>query len=295
MLQILRKIENVFQSAFEGGTQSANSSDKIEPLDLVRQIEREIERNKRIFINDRTYVAHKIVIHLHAPTQSRIEEYEALFNNPDFRKYLEEYIAEKGYQLLDHIRIVVQCHQEMIPEFGKRHCFVEFSWPQATSDPGEVTVVLDMQNNRILSVNAPRSEVAETAWLDVLEGKAYQSRVTIGRSQFNVGRTENVLNSKGDKLLRVNHLAFVRPAAGDAINRTVSRQHARIEYRGKSFFLYDTGSQNGTSVQRGTMTIFVPQMGPAAEGIEIEDGDVLMFGSARVAFHVGKAGETVPR
>ena len=286
MLGILRKLESMLQSAFEGSP--ALGGGDFAPLDLVRQIEREIERNKRVFINDQTYIAHKLVIHLYAPTRSCIEEYEALFNNPTFRKYIEDYVAEREYQLLDHIRIVIQCHQELLPEFGKRRCFVEFSWPQASSDPGEVTVVLDPHNSgRLLSVNAPVSALPVPAWLEVLEGKTYHSRVPINRRDFYIGRTENVLHPRTQQVIRINHLAFERPAAEDAINRSVSREHALVSYRDGSFRLSDTGSQNHTTVERGSSTILVPETGPTTEPVALEDGDVICFGSARARFHLG--------
>jgi hypothetical protein len=286
MISLLKKLERALQNAIEGS--SALTAKDIQPLDLVRQIQREIESNKRVFINDQTYVAHKLIIHLYAPTPAKIEEYEALFNNPEFQQYLEAYIKEKGYQLLDRIRIGIQCHQEALPQFHRRHCFVAFSWPQVGGDPGEITVLLDPENeHRILTVNAPRGEVSQAAWLEVIEGNAYKNRCRITRREFNVGRGENVLQHKTGKLLRTNQLAFVPSSAGDIVNRSVSRQHAQIVWRGNAFFLYDNGSQNGTSVERGKSVLLVPHVTSASDGIELMDGDFLLFGRARIRFHIG--------
>jgi len=284
MIGILRKIEDMLQNAIEAGGSALTARD-IQPLDLVRQIEKEIERNKRVFINDQTFVAHKLLIHLYAPGPAKVEEYEALFNNAEFHQYLEDYIREKGYHLLDRIHIGIQCHQEALPQFGKRPCFVEFSWPQVGGDPGEVTVLLDPENeSKILSVHAPKEEVRAEAWLEVLEGETWQSRCRITRREFNIGRGENVLHYKTGKILRVNHLAFKRPAAGDIANRSVSRQHARIAARGTAFFLLDTGSQNGTSVERGNSVLLVPRSTPAGHGVELKDGDMIVLGQARIRF-----------
>lgn len=285
MIGLLRKIEAGLQSAIEGG---GLSKDDVQPLDLVRQIEREIERNKKAFINDQIYVPHKMVIHLYAPVPGKVEEYEALFNNAEFRGYLEQYIKEQGYTLLDRIRITVQCHSETAPEFRGRHCFVEFSWPQQVSDPGEMTVVLDpADERRIVSMQPTEAEVVQEAWLEVVEGDAYQARAKITRREFNIGRTENVLHHQTKRVLRVNHLAFKRPGEGDAINRSVSRQHGKIVSRGGAFHFYDTGSQNGSSILRGGSTILVPRGGAAGEGIALKDGDVLVLGRAKVRFRQG--------
>ena len=286
MIGILRRIEDLLQSVIEGS--SSLSSGDVQPLDLVRQIEKEIERNKRVFINDQTYVAHKMLIHLYAPNSAKVEEYEALFNNAEFQKYLEDYIHEKGYQLLDRILIGIQCHQEIRPEFGRRPCFVEFSWPQVGTDPGEVTVLLDPDNDRkILSVNAPKHEVPQDAWLEVVEGEAYRGLCRIVRRECNIGRSENVLHNRTGKLLRVNQLAFKKPGPEDATNQSVSRCHARIFWRGKAFFLMDTGSQNGTSVERGKSVILLPRPTPPGDGVELQDGDILVLGRARIRFHLG--------
>jgi hypothetical protein len=285
-MRILRKIENALQTAIESS--SALNLRDVQPLDIVRQIEREIERNKKIFIHDQTYVPHKMIIHLYAPTPAMVEEYEALFNNPKFQKYIEDYIQSKGYLLLDRIHVGIQCHREPIQQFKRRECFVEFSWPQASADPGEVTIFLDPENEKkIWSIQAPRDEVTQEAWLELLEGEAYCKTAKIMRREFNIGRGENVLNGKTGKLLRVNHLAFCKPGAADVVNRSVSRQHARIIYRDKSFIFYDTGSQNGTSVERGKTVLPLQRPTLEGDGVELHDEDVLVVGRARVAFHIG--------
>jgi hypothetical protein len=285
-MRILQKIENALQTVIEGS--SALNTSKVQPLDIVRQIEREIERNKKIFINDQTYVAHKMMVHLYAPTPAKVEEYEALFNNPMFQKYVEDYIKSKGYLMLDRMHIGIQCHQEPLPEFSRRECFVEFSWPQASSDPGEVTILLDPENEKkIWSVQAPRDEVSQEAWLELLEGQAYRKACKISRREFNIGRGENILNNKTGKLLRINQLVFCLPGPGDIVNRSISRQHARIVWRGKSFIFYDTGSQNGTSVERGKSVLPLSRPTLEGDGVELQDGDVLIIGRARVAFHLG--------
>jgi hypothetical protein len=286
MIRWLRKVEAALQNAIESG--SALKPADVEPLDIARQIQREVERNRRVFINDQVYVAHKMIIHLYAPSPSKVEEYEALFNNAEFHKYLEEYIKARGYRLLDRIRISIQCHPDALPEFRSRECFVEFSWPQVSSDPGEVTVVLDDQDeNRILAVNAPDREGIPDAWLETVQGTSYQVVNRIGRREFNVGRGENVVHARSGKVLRINHLAFTPPRPGESVNQSVSRQHARIVARGGVFFLYDTGSQNGTRIERGRSVLLVPRSRAAGDGVELQNGDVLTLGQARLVFHVG--------
>lgn len=279
-MSILRSIESWLQQRIEG---TSGLSAEAQPLDLVRQIEREIERNKKIFINDETFVPHRLIVHLFAPTSARVEEYEALFNTPSFREWVEAYIAERGYKLLDRLRVTTECHQEPRPEFKGRACWVEFSWPQGGADPADCTVVIDPKDRtRILSAEPGQSEVPIKATLEVISGEAYVSPIVITRRTTNIGRSENVLDHQTRRLLRVNHLAFKRPESAEAVNHTISRRHAHITFADGQFRLFDDGSQNGTRVQRGDSTLMVPKATASAEWVALLGGDVVIVGRARV-------------
>lgn len=283
MKGVLDKLECFFRAAFEHDFAGRGSA--WEPLDIVRQIRRQIEKNRRVFVDDKVYVAHRMVIHLHAPRPEIAEEYEALFNNADFRKHIEEYIKDRGYQFLDRLRVTVRCHDRKTPQFGRSPCWVEFSWPQPGEDPGEVTVMMSPHDReRILSVIPPRSEVSEDAWLEVLEGTAYQSPLRIFRREFNLGRMQQVLNHRTGETVRVNHMAFARPASESDPNFWVSRRHARITWRDGGFRLSDTGSRNGTWVQRGEKLLPVPRNTPEGEAVPLKAEDILVLGKVRVRF-----------
>lgn len=284
-MTILHSIESWLQQHIEG---TSGLSVDVQPLDLVRQIEREIERNKKIFINDETFVPHRLVVHLFAPTSAKVEEYEALFNTSSFREWVESYIKERGYKLLDRLRVTIECHQEPQPEFKNRACWVEFSWPQRGADPADYTVVIDPKDHtRILSAEPGRGEVPVTAKLEVVSGEAYESPVAITRLITNIGRTENVLDNQTRRLLRVNHLAFKRAENAEAVNHTISRRHAHISFAAGQFRLFDDGSQNGTRVQRGGSTLMVPKATASAEGVLLLDGDIVVVGRAKVKFEFG--------
>lgn len=283
MIDWLQKTERLLESLFERSSLGARS--KVAPLDLVRQIQREIDRNRLPFINDQILVPHRMVIHLFAPSQAMVDEYEALFNTAEFREYIEKYIGDRGCKLLDRLRTVLHCHQERTPEFERSVCFIEFSWPQASTDPGEVTVALDSVYGRIKAVNAPESVLPVHASLEVLDGRVYRSPVEIRLTEFNIGRTENILQESSGKVIRTNHLAFARPELQDVINRSVSRRHATITWEGAQFCVHDCGSENGTRVERGRATIAVPRDALRADGIPLQSGDVIQVGRGRVRFN----------
>lgn len=128
---ILAGIERLCEATLEAVPEAG-----AEPLDLVRVIEREIRRNRRAFVNDRTYVPHGITVHFYTPAGSREEEYQALFDSDEFRDYLAKHIRQRGYRLAGDVRFAVRCHRERLPEFRRRPCFVEFSWPRANDENG---------------------------------------------------------------------------------------------------------------------------------------------------------------
>jgi hypothetical protein len=287
----LRKIETLFESFFERTDLGARS--RVAPLDLVRQIQREVDRNCLPFVNDQILVPHRIVIHLFAPAQAVVDEYEALFNTAEFRDYIEHYITGRGYTLRDRLRVVLHCHQDKIPEFDRSGCYLEFSWPHGPTDSDELTVALDTyRGGRDAHSRDTQNTLPVKATLEVLEGVAYESRLEIRVSEFNLGRTQNIIQEDSAKVVRTNHLAFMRPEPGDVVNRSVSRAHATIVWNGKDFLLYDCGSENGTRVERGRTTIPVSRRGDRSEPAALQDGDIVLLGNARIRFACA-AGEPV--
>lgn len=281
---ILHRIEAVLQALVEGGTGS-----KAEPLDLVREIERELDRHAKAFVGEQTYVPHAIVVHLRASTAAQLEEYAALFTSRGFRAHIDEYVRTRGYRLLARLTIDVKCHREPLAEFKGRNCFVECSWSRvAAGASGEEAGRADRVE---APVSPPQPAIAETpdtpgeAWLEVVEGEAEPGRVQIERAEFHIGRAPKVFDHRTRRLLRVNHLAFARAGWGDVVNRSVSRLHASVHCRKGRYYLCDSGSEQGTFVVRDGASIEV--MPGATPGVELRDGDVLALGLARVGFHLG--------
>src|SRR5579872_3986356 len=71
----------------------------------------------------------------------------------------------------------------------------------------------------------PRMPLRRAAKLNVTEGKANRAELSLDKMRTNIGRTVDVYRSEG--LSRRNDLAFTEETD---INRTVSREHAHVEY-----------------------------------------------------------------
>lgn len=280
----LQKLEQVLQNVIESNP--VLRSDRIEPLDIVKQVESEIERNKKIFVNNKIYIAHKIVINLYAPTPEKVDEYEALFNHPIFLQHVKEYIESRGYELLAKIRVVMKCHAEWKKEFGKRACYVEFYWPTPEADPGDVTIRVEPNRpDHIEEVRPPKPDAVPAALLETVVGETREPRLTVTRKATYLGRLEQVLDPRTGRIVRTNDVVFLKTDQPDGVNTTVSRQHAKIVYENDGFFLYDTGSENGTSVEKADgRKIELKPRTPRQEGVALGDGDVIGLGEARVRF-----------
>jgi hypothetical protein len=114
--------------------------------------------------------------------------------------------------------------------------------------------------------------------IEVAAGQADQPLYSFEFARIDLGRCTHVRDSR-NQLVRTNHVAFAD--TDDALNRTVSRRHAHLEYAPgeKAFRLYDDGSEQGTAVSRGGRTIAVP---PGARGVRLQPGDEILLGHARL-------------
>lgn len=124
-----------------------------------------------------------------------------------------------------------------------------------------------------------------TAYLKVLHGDTAETLYTIrsGKAKYNIGREEKV--QAADGFFRTNFIAFKGDSSHPA-NRSVSRQHAHIEWdeENGAFYLYaDEGgippgnklkvrSENGEPWKLQTTQI----------GYRLQEGDQMIFGESAV-------------
>jgi len=118
--------------------------------------------------------------------------------------------------------------------------------------------------------------------IEIATGSAEQAKYEFQFPRIDLGRCTHVRDRR-NQLVRTNHVAFAD--TDDAVNRTVSRRHAHLEYVAaeRAFRLYDDGSEQGTAVARGGRTIAVP---PGARGVRLQPGDEILLGNARLRVKV---------
>jgi hypothetical protein len=128
----------------------------------------------------------------------------------------------------------------------------------------------------------PVEEPPPAVEIEIATGAAEQPKYEFQFPRIDFGRCTHVRDRR-NQLVRTNHVAFAD--TDDAVNRTVSRRHAHLEYvtAERAFRLYDDGSEQGTAVARGGRTIAVP---PGARGVRLQPGDEILLGNARLRVRV---------
>ncbi|MBX7220742.1 MAG: FHA domain-containing protein [Blastocatellia bacterium] len=251
------------------------------PTGIVSQILDELSRKRFIWVGNQTYVPNRLVVRVPNPTPEKLEECEVLFNSIVFTKYLYDYITETGYKLFDPISVEVRGYASTSPVTT---CSIEFEWPTPEESADEITVKVDETEGRILEVYGRKPQIPRLARLTIMSGQVYRNPSIITRQTTFLGRLRNVLDKSTGEILRRNDFVFSRIDDESSPNGSVSRQHGTIVFENGDFFLYDSGSANGTSIERAGEAIEVPHN--SLSGVRLADGDIIRLGTALVRFEL---------
>lgn len=249
----------------------------IAPNSIARHLLDELARKRFIWVGNETYVPNKIVVKAPNPTPEKLEEYEVLFNSVVFMKYLYDYITGSGFKLFAPITVEIKGY---VTEDRQKTCSLVFEWPTPEDSNDDVTVKVDESEGRILEVTGRQPQIPRLARLSAMSGHVYRTPYVITRKSTYLGRLRNVLDKQTGEILRRNDFVFSRLDDDNSPNSSVSRQHATIVFEDGEFFLYDTGSANGTSVERAGEALEVARNNPS--GVLLMDGDIIRLGTALV-------------
>jgi len=136
---------------------------------------------------------------------------------------------------------------------------------------------VDFSRGTVPELPPPEPAPGHEITLTITNGSAEKPAYALMLDRVNLGRCAEVRDSR-NHLLRTNHVAFT-DAAG-AINETVSRAHAHIDYlTSGEYRLFDDRSAHGTSIVRNGKTIVVPA---GSRGVRLHSGDEVVLGEARL-------------
>jgi hypothetical protein len=193
-----------------------------------------------------------------APTREARARCAAVFDGePTLRDRIEQRLASAGCDAID---VAVQ---------------VSYA---ARAKPGWAAADFHVAFDRLDPVpRPPAAGSRHVLSLTVVHGAATQERYAFTQARVDLGRCADVRDSR-QRLVRTNHVAFLDEA--DAVNRSVSRQHAHIDMSAEGECrVYDDRSARGTGVLRRGATIPVP---PGTRGVRLLAGDEIVLGSARL-------------
>jgi hypothetical protein len=184
-----------------------------------------------------------------------------------FRKYLEQEVRnalrDGGCRFPDNLRVDVE------PIVG-------------LPKPGEAWLLVDTASQEIS--DAGKKPVGR---LIVREGDANAREIRLEKARTNIGRVVDVYRSEG--LYRRNDLAF---EAENEINRSVSREHAHIQYdraSGEYRLFNDRWYERGPHGDCATWIVrdgLSQEVHRTSRGAKLEPGDEIRFGKAVVMFEV---------
>jgi hypothetical protein len=262
ILAKVRQLESKIAGRLDRAARDLVRARGSDPLEIthavVERVEDQIQpggRGTRVF--PFTHVAVSVV----APTEDARARYDAVFEGaPTLRDRIAERLAAAGCTgpaPAITVRYVARAHK---------------NWQQTGFDvrfartAGETAPV----------VEEPHSEARIE--LTVARGTADRRTYSFAAGRVDIGRCRDVRDGQ-NRLIRANDVAFVEGA--DAINQTVSRQHAHILYDRKSgeFRVRDDGSAYGTAVVRAGKTLTVPR---GTRGVRLQAGDEIVLGDAHL-------------
>ena len=269
-----RKLESRIARTLDGAVQNLVGQSPRQPIEIIHAIvglaEQQIQpagRGRRMFPFNR------VGIQIAAGSKSERARFAALAEGPpSLRDRILDRLRADGCDLQ---RLDIQVTYAPRPKP---------SW----SDP-----LYHVEFERAEGAPAPAAAASAPPRLDltIAAGTGERKSYSFCGTRIDIGRRAEVVDTQ-HRVVRMNHVVFKDDDA--AVNRSVSRRHAHIDYdaAARDYRLHDDRSAHGTALARGGQTIPVPA---GSRGIRLRDGDEILFGQARVRVRIATAAETPER
>ena len=265
-----RRLESKIAGRLDGAAKEFVRSGAREPLEIVHAIldavEQDIQASGR---GTRVFPFNRIDVTVAAPSSEARAGLEAVFaGEPPLQARIIERLRSAGCRPSD-IMVAIAYAPRPQKNWRARDFHLNLARvPQPVVEDSEA----DSKHARI--------EVT------VLRGITEQRTYSFVARRIDFGRCAEVRDSR-NRLVRTNHVAFTE-GSGDAVNESVSRQHAHIacEPDSSRFRLHDDGSGHGTGIVREGRTVPVPR---GSRGVRLHSGDEVILGEARVRIKFHRA------
>lgn len=254
----------------------------LNPDDIVLQLAEQLS-SKHIIQDGDPYVPSLIKIFLPRMGAEKFKEVEAIFNSLIFVGNIYKYVRKMGFRLFNLLKVEV----EMPQDYKHNRCIVLVNWPMADDISNGLEKVVEIKQQRVVSSQMRAIDIPRVALLQTINAAAYSDQFLIVSRVTNLGRFRNVIDHSTGEVLRRNALSFLQPVQPESPNNTISRQHAKIEFINGDFYVFDTGSTNGTRVNRreANSRIQLPVVA-YEEGVLLKDRDIIQLGLALISFEI---------
>lgn len=242
-----------------------------EPMELRQAILDEVEGEiVALGAGRRLFPHQELRIHLLAPDAREQTILRAVFEDGwNAEKEIVAHLKERDCQV-GKLRAEIVYDTRKSRHYGDRRFYVEFA---GSSPPAGATTPA----SALEASPAPAAASRPILQLETERGQTEHGTYTFDKGKrWTVGRLPLVLDEHG-RARRKNDVAFLED---DDDSRSVSREHARIEYREatRGYYLVDERSAQGTRIFREGRAIEVASRN--RDGLLLRDGDQLHFGRA---------------
>lgn len=263
------------------------SEEDIDSKEIVFQLSEEVRLKQFRWADNIVCVPNVVRIVLLETKANKVEEIEMLFAAPAFTKTLTDYLESSKFHLVLPIRTEV----ELVSKGSSRlmysagRCMLRLDWP-LPEEAENFNVVIDDVKKKVLEVQERKPQIPLVGRLTSLNADVYQNNYFITKEITYIGRLRVVRDDQTGKFLRRNDFVFSQLEDPEATGNSVSRQHAKVEFRDSAFFLVDQGSANSTIIERREHGAPVTAIVAGNLGAALQDGDIIILGSARLRFNI---------
>ena len=230
------------------------------PLELLQsaldQLERKVQPGGR---GARLFPYTRIVVHVGQPNADRAAV-EAVF------RQLEPRLRDRFQEL--------KC--DAPPAIAVRVSF--------TRRPAEGTPVVSVECLAEPETTAPAAAAPAypTVTIAIVKGRCDRPKYSFADPVVLIGRTAEVVDAHGR--VRRNHVAFTEEA--DGVSETVARAHARLQFEGGAYRLFNESRSNPTYVLREGRNHQVVAQDP--QGLRLQSGDEIHLGRAVIRVTIAR-------
>jgi hypothetical protein len=270
LLTTARKLEAALTKTLDRAVERVRESGPREPLEIVHAVVDAVATHVQPGGRGRyVFPFNRIKVTFAAPTKDARARLEAVIDAvPSLRDRIGERLTSAGCDGND-----VEIRSVFVPQ-------APVDWPDRDF---HLDVQRVAERAREIESTEPPPRALE---LTIEHGTAAQAQFTFCAARVNLGRCAEVRDQR-HRLIRTNQVAFADD--GDAVNASVSRQHAHIACDATTgdHRLCDDRSAHGTGILRGGRLITVP---PGSRGLRLESGDAIVLGEARIRVALVDAG-----